>query len=242
MAGMVLRGQSIGGRSVWAGFLVSTLLVLGSGCAQTQVRTAPSARPVAGGERVLIMMPDVVLYELTAAGLLEPKAEWTEWAEEYVLESLKAEISAHGEAYELYHRPPDTDPELLRIHDQLFKLHDTVSSAILLSGALPTKKDRFEWNLGPGTRVLSEQYSSRYALFVLLRDSYATTGRKVLIATYALMGVGVPGGVQRGVATLVDLQTGEVLWSNVLASSSGDLRTPEEASDAVAKLLKGCPL
>jgi hypothetical protein len=56
----------------------------------------------------------------------------------------------------------------------------------------------------------------------------------------SLMDIG--GGQQLGVATLVDLRTGQVVWFNLLAKQSGDLREPGGADAAVAQLLGGMPL
>jgi hypothetical protein len=81
-----------------------------------------------------------------------------------------------------------------------------------------------------------------YALFVYLRDSYTSPGRAALMVAAALFGVGLQGGVQLGFASLVDLQTGQIVWFNRLVSPVGDLRTPEAAEKAVQELLVNNPL
>jgi hypothetical protein len=57
----------------------------------------------------------------------------------------------------------------------------------------------------------------------------------------ALLGVGVSGGVQVGYASLVDLNTGQVLWFNRLTRGSGDLREPEKAQETLDALLQDFP-
>ena len=84
--------------------------------------------------------------------------------------------------------------------------------------------------------------SARYALFVFLRDSYATDGRKAMMALGLLLGVGISLGQQIGFASLVDLNDGRVVWFNLLNAQSGDLRDAASASKSVAKLLDGVPL
>jgi hypothetical protein len=49
------------------------------------------------------------------------------------------------------------------------------------------------------------------------------------------------GGIQVGFASLVDLDTGEVAWFNVLVNQTGDLRTAEPARIAVDSLLTDMP-
>jgi hypothetical protein len=47
---------------------------------------------------------------------------------------------------------------------------------------------------------------------------------------------------QQGFASLVDLETGDVVWFNHLFSTVGDLREPEPARDAIDTLLEGSPV
>ena len=60
--------------------------------------------------------------------------------------------------------------------------------------------------------LLRDKYRADYSLFVHLRDSYASPGR----------GVALEGGSQVGFASLVDLNTGDIVWINRLRRNSGD--------------------
>jgi hypothetical protein len=53
--------------------------------------------------------------------------------------------------------------------------------------------------------------------------------------------VGITAGSQIGYASLVDLETGQVLWFNRLARGTGDLREAGAASESVHALLTGFP-
>jgi hypothetical protein len=81
-----------------------------------------------------------------------------------------------------------------------------------------------------------------------VRDSYASGGRTALrvfgFIAGAAMGTGldIGGGQQHGIATLVDLRTGKVVWFNQLARQSGDLRERDEARKSVDLLLEDLPL
>ena len=74
-----------------------------------------------------------------------------------------------------------------------------------------------------------------------MRDSYASTERKVAMVAMAVLGVAATGGRQVGYATLVDLETGQVLWFNRLSRASGDLREEKSAAESVDALLAGFP-
>ena len=62
------------------------------------------------------------------------------------------------------------------------------------------------------------------------------------ILAAAILGVGIQGGQQVGFISLVDLETGNILWFNRLISGGGDLRTLEPAFNATDNLLEDIPL
>ena len=96
--------------------------------------------------------------------------------------------------------------------------------------------------------ALREATGADYALFTYIRDSYASSGRKAMrvlgfLAGAAMGGyVDIGGGQQVGVATLVDLRTGQVVWFNLMSNQSGDLRDAEGAKETVVDMLTGLPL
>ena len=76
-----------------------------------------------------------------------------------------------------------------------------------------------------------------------IRDSYTSSGRAALrIVGALLLGCDIGGGVQVGVATLVDRRTGQVVWYNLLAKQSGDLRDQEGAATTVRQMLSKLPV
>ncbi len=221
--------------------------ILLTGCAQTTTfYRSESVRPRTAEVRVLLMQPDIELYELSVGGLLEPKADWTATAREHVTAALGAAFQAKN-ARVIPYQPPTQNPSKVYAHTQLVKLHDVVGGTILrhkyVAGLeLPTKKDKFDWTLGQDVHVLREDSGAEYGLFILFRDSYASAGRKAMMFVAALGGVGIPGGAQVGFASLVDLQSGDIVWFNRLINPAGDLRTPEAARKAVENLLADLPL
>lgn len=223
-------------------------LLITAGCVSTSVlRKADFAPRPADSTRVLLMPLDIELSELTAGGMLEPRADWTEQAKTYVRAALDEALRGKHAAVVLYN-PPAGDPEQTKADQQLLMLHEIVGGMILFNSvvALPTKKGRFDWSLGGGVKPLHERTKADYALFVLFRDSYASAGRVALMVGSALTalftGAVVPGGTQIGIASLVDLRSGDIVWFNHLSSGSGDLRTPEAARTAVQSILTELPL
>lgn len=222
-----------------------------SGCAQTTAfYRSESVRPRTSEVRVLLLPPDIELSELTAGGLLEPNAEWTAAAIAHVTTALKQELREKNASIVAYQPPPKGSAKE-HSYNQLLKLHGAVGRTILthhypseglVSFELPSKQGKFDWSLGRDVNVLREEYDTDYALFIYLRDSYATAGRVVLIVAAAFLGIGVPAGQQVGFASLVDLQSGDILWFNRLISPVGDLRTAEPARKGVKNLLADLPL
>lgn len=233
-------------RFSYVSFVLSALAALAA-CTQTEsYRPATIAARPAETARILLMPPDIELYLLTAGGLTEPRADWTAAAKDHVqsvLNDLLRERDANLVAYE----PPQGDPAREHMYTQLIKLHEAVGSSILLHqyGAyarLPGKKGVFDWTLGSEAVALQRDFGADYALFVLVRDSYTSAGRVAVMIGAALLGVGMSGGQQLGFASLVDLRTGDIVWFNVLSSTTGDLREPEPAREGVEALLTDIPL
>jgi hypothetical protein len=225
--------------------LVSAVLIACGGCVTTSQRGDRCATPPAS-TNVLLIEPDIILFELTTGGLEEPRADWTEIAKVNVARKLGEILQKSGDKL-IPHQPPVKTPDRMHTHEQILKLHEVVGQTVLIHKYipvynLPTKEGCFDWGLGECVNSLKEDTGADYALFIYLRDSYTSPGRAALMVAAALFGVGIPGGVQLGFASLVDLQTGQIVWFNRLMSPVGDLRTPEAAEKAIQELLVNIPL
>ena len=242
-----MPNRAILSRNRFAWRLVSAfMLALLGGCATQTWHTDADPLPnLEGTPVVLLMTPDVQLSQVTAGGLNEPHAEWTVAGLGNVGQAVADAMRSRDAAVVPYAEPID-EPDRMESELQLVKLHRAVGTSILIHKymglALPTKTNIFDWSMGPDVQQLGEAYKADYALFVYLRDSYVTPGRVAVIVAMAALGVGMPGGVQAGYASLIDLRTGEVLWFNRLVRGTGDLRTPGPAHEAVQALLDGFPL
>jgi hypothetical protein len=208
--------------------------------AQTASRNlAPGFTALPKDAKVAIAPLDVELFEVSAGGVLVPKADWTEAANTHMGTSLRRKVAALGVATEFI------DDKVADEHAEVLHLYGAVARAISLHHMgplkLPTKADRLDWSFGDAFRPLGEATGARYGLFTWMRDSYASAERKAMMVGLALLGIGVAGGVQVGYASLVDLETGQVLWFNQAASVSGDLRDEKSAAASVDSLLTGFP-
>ena len=125
-------------------------------------------------------------------------------------------------------------------------LHAAIAQSIALHHfgplALPTKEGKLDWSLGESVSSIKRVTGADYALFSWVRDSYASDERVAMMVVMALLGVGIVGGAQVGYASLVDLNTGQVLWFNRLLRVSGDLREPAKATETLNALLEDFPV
>jgi len=232
-----------------AAIIIFTFITLGAaGCATTTHKTTPNLSLRADTKGVLLMPMDIELSALTAGGILEPNASWTADAKKFVHAAINEKIAFQNKAVLIDCKTDSLklDAEQQKLQEQLIKLHEAVGHTILKHKYiplfnLPNKKEEFDWTLGENASFLKEKFGTDYALFVYLRDSYATAGRVAVILVASALGVGVSGGQQVGFASLVDLDTGKVIWFNRLMRGVGDLRNKENAASSVEVLLTDFP-
>ena len=221
------------------------LVALLAGCSTTRDLGEVSKLDDGGdGLRIVLMPLDVELSLMQASGITEPNAEWTATGKTLLKQEITSYVAQHGGALVQY----DADIGDLAAdapETRIIKLHRAVGNTILYTkigtNPMPTKKNSFDWTLGPSVQVLRDKFNADYAMFVFVRDSYTSTGRAFMMIGAAILGVGLQGGNQAGFVSLVDLRTGDVSWFNFLASSTGDLRNEEGAKKTVAKLLDNLP-
>ncbi|CAG1016555.1 hypothetical protein BURC_01386 [Burkholderiaceae bacterium] len=202
---------------------------------------APGFTEIAKDARIVIMPVDVELFSLSAGGVAEPKADWTASA----VQHMKAAMTSKAKSLGLSSSAMDefTADEFA----EQVGLHAAVARSIALHHsfagpwALPTKDGRLDWSFGESMQPLQAKTGARYALFVWVRDSYASAERKAAMIAMALLGVGLAGGSQVGYASLVDLETGRVQWFNRLARGTGDLRETASAVESIEALMAGFP-
>lgn len=220
--------------------LAAVLAIAPAVAAAQSKNLAPGFTDLPKDALVAIMPADIELFSMSAGGVLEPKADWTEAATKHFRAALVAKNKQLGlQSKEVSEQDAD---ELAEVNT----LHAAVAQAIALHHfgplGLPTKDGKLDWSLAEAVRPVKAATGARYALFSWVRDSYASAERKAAMIGMALLGIGIPMGQQTGYASLVDLETGQVLWFNRLARPSGDLREPEPAAETVEALLSSFPV
>ena len=217
--------------------------LLAAGVAQAQSRNlAEGFTTLPRGARVAVLPTDIELFSISGGGVLEPKADWTDAASRHFKAALLQKKKALGlVSVELSERDAD---EL----DEINALHGAIARSIAMHHFgpgflnLPTKDGKLDWSLGEAVQPVRARTGAEYALFSWVRDSYASSERVAAMVVLALLGVGVPGGMQVGYASLVDLSDGRVVWFNRLLRSSGDLREADKAAETIDALLEQFPL
>ena len=225
-----------------------------AGCVSTRQYSDVEFVPPQGDYDLIVMRPIVQVSTVTTGGIPEPRADWTDTARGHLLESLRTQQAGRGgRTLILEHRedaqgvPADTVANLER-------LFIAVGNSIILhryAGLnLPTKRRQgIDWTLGEDAVAFGRATGMDYALFMHAEDQIASTGRvalQVLGIAGCFIGFCAPqgGSGQAAYASLVDLRTGEVVWFNLLQTSSlmpgvsmGDIRTAEGAEQMVERLV-----
>jgi hypothetical protein len=220
-------------------------VVLFAGALQAQEsdpkHLAPGFHARPAGSKLVIVPADMELFSISAGGVLEPKADWTEAAQKNFKAALAVRRDQLGaNAVELQ------DAELDEF-SELNALQRAVAEAVFVHHTgmgmkLPTKNERLDWSLGEAVKPLKARTGADYALFTWIRDSYASDERKATMIAMALLGAISFGGEQIGYASLVDLNSGRVVWFNDLRRMSGDMRDEKAAMETVETLLEGFPV
>jgi hypothetical protein len=221
---------------------VFAAFVLLSGCATTSnVRQIEQLDSIGDDPRIVLMPPDIRYYLVTASGVPEANAEWTESAKANFSKALLDYSDTIGADLKTI-AADNMSPEEF----QYETLHSAVGLTLMQHyfgyAPLPGKAGNFDWSLGPGVRIIGANHEADYALFVYYRDYQASGGRVAFAMLAAVAGVGVStGATEHGFASLVDLKTGDIVWFNVVRAGKGELRNADDAARAVDDLFKDIP-
>jgi hypothetical protein len=231
---------------------LGALLLVISACTSTNVRRADNLKAdakIGVGKSVVILEADVALSELLAGGVTEPRVAWTKSAQAHINSAIEADLMLRNVKLVERLEPKENLEQIKQL--ELLTLavgFSVVNYQLSPYGQLPTKRKDFDWEIGPNVNVLKKAYGADYAIITLVRDSYASDGRKAVavLGTIAGIALGVGAtastGHRLGYTMLVDLQTGKVVWVNFMTSGTGDLRNYIDAKKVVRDMLAGLPL
>jgi hypothetical protein len=224
-----------------AALLIMAGLLTGPAAAQER-NLAPGFSALSKNAKVVVMPTDIELFSISGGGVLEPKADWTDAASRHFKAALIEKKKQLGVGtVDLSEKDADELAEVNTLHAAVARSIAThhFGPGIL---NLPTKEGKLDWSLGEAVKAIRQKSGADYALFSWIRDSYASAERVAAMIALALLGVGVGGGMQIGYASLVDLNTGQVVWFNRMLRGTGDLREAGPAKETLESLLDKFPV
>jgi hypothetical protein len=246
-----------------ARLLIVLLLIAVPGCTAFS-RTVVSPPPInpelesrtQSIDRLVVVSPDIKMYEVSAGGMVEPMDEWSEQAKRNILTSTMTELR-HRSGKQLSALENVTAEQLQTNLQESRALLDAVENAILyapqgfMEADIAGKWNRVHLTLGQEVHDLAPDASA--LLFIQGTERRSTSGRKAMQAGAFVVGLAgavvgapvvvmLPGATTPGVsAALVDTKDGRLLWYNRVMIGS-DLRLSSTAEAVIRELFKDVPI
>ena len=198
------------------------------------------ARP----KKVVLLPPQVFVFELSAGGVPTRMADWEASARDNLSAAAIRRARESG-LFELVPAPQLATADLDQL-DAHIGLYDRVAQSVFVYGrgeqaAWAHKKNEFDYTVGPGLAFLREQTGADAALIVLGADFISSGGRKAAFIAGLALGIIMPLGQSFMTAGIVDLKTGDVQWMSFDASSSMDSRNPADVDGLMRALYQTWP-
>lgn len=194
--------------------------------------------------RVVVVPPEIQMFEVSAGGVPERVKGWSEQAAGAVRASLRQTLLRYG--LELVDLPPldAKDQELMERHLAMFR---RIGEAIAFvqdshDSVWTTRRNQLEFTVGDGLAALGRRLDADGFLFVDGVDFISTTGRRLIFAlsTLAFGLPVVPLGTAYLQAGVLEAQSGDVLWfGRDYRFAAGDLREPETAQRLTTQVFAG---
>lgn len=227
--------------------LAAAALLPAGALAQVFVYSDPALRTssTAVGKKLLVLPPEVSVYEISAGGVIEKVGDWSRQGRDNIAASLRK--LAPRAKFEIATLPDLTEPDRTRI-DEHAALYDVLAGNIWRNRMVadeifgPRAQSGFaDYGIGPGLADLADRTGADALLIVLVHDFISTGERKALFAIGLLLGVGIPLGQTNAAAGLFDLRTGKLLWQSYDTSVTPDVRKAEDADKIVTDLFGAFP-
>lgn len=218
------------------------IILLLAACTSTSPSLAPEiTEPVARGSTILLLRPEIACHEVQTGGRLA-RPDWTARAEASVQAALDGYMRERETTLVAFD-PVSFSPEERAAQEA------AVQSLTRL-GLARTPETSRNVMLNPlELAPLRDAYGADYALAIFLEESYQSLShiamRYSLGMIFGPVWAPMPATGQSGFASLTDLETGKVVWSNVIATPGEtltDIRDPAKARRAIDKLMQDCPI
>lgn len=229
----------------------SLLLIALAGC-QTLPQHRVHQRALAdesvlkAGATTLILPMHVEVKEMSVSGVSEVVPEWSDTAKAKILAYLKSHADSLMAPNNLVEMPELSEQQMdvLKEHINLTKEIWATAQVFPMYGG-PTwveRMKRFDYSIGPGLAFLAESAGARQALLIIGEDVHTTSGRKAFSFVAAAFGVAVPLGYKVMGAALVDLESGDILWTNTkIDAASGSLLKTEDIAASMQTMFEAYP-
>ncbi len=202
---------------------------------------------------VVLIPPQIDVYELSTGGVKERIDEWSEETRQYLIQAFTEQFGSKPNVQFVVLNTDSLNEEQKALLKEVLALYKAVHSSIVyhLYGQAPDrlsgKMKNFDYSLGPGLNQLSPQADA--FLFVKGLDFVPSSGRKTLQTTAIVVGLAlgvmvIPRGEFTAISTsLVDAQSGEILWHKYISTEGGiHVRNESGARKFVKSILKFFPI
>jgi len=228
-----------------AAVLITACVLAGPAlAAQSAIHPALSQNPDARPKKIVLLPPQVFVYELSAGGVPTRMADWEATARDNV-STATTRLARESGVFELV-PAPDLTPAAREELEAHIGLYERVALSVFNFGrgtqdAWAHKKQEFDYTVGPGLAFLRDQTGSDAALIVLGADFISSAGRKAAFIAGLALGVVMPLGQSFMTAGVVDLGTGDVQWMSFDSSASMDSRKADDIDALVRDFYRTWP-
>lgn len=226
-------------------FCASASFIL-SACATGASNLAASDFVLPGElSKVVLMQPSADMALITATGVREARADWTEAAADNLVTAFAKNLEVQGITVERLDDNSNVDKQTLLLAETVMGTALTFGPPMRGStenAVLPTKREAFDYTLGDAVAPLKDMTGADYALFTYAYGNYASAANQILqVAIPALFGqVALPSSGQKvTLISLVDLNDGDLVWMDV--KQGGDPREELQAMGIASEMIKRIP-
>jgi hypothetical protein len=205
---------------------------LAVGCVPALTMRAPNVQVVPS--RLAVVPANVDVAELTFDGLV-PHPQWTAAAEGNVDAVLEGVAVANGASVVDPNVLTDAEVSYDDFLDWSERALIQISLCLQEKGCPEDRRSVAQWSFRGGLESWRPLLNADFVLVVLLRDSHESTG-KAIANFFTMVQVHAQ---QTGIACVVRLSDGQIVWCEHRIDGYGDLREVSPAHTAVDRLVRG---
>jgi hypothetical protein len=194
-----------------------------------------------GVKKVLLVPADIQIFELGVSET-EEVPEWTAQGQQMVDKVLLHRFSDYSKfalTAELSLAPEDQ--ELLDEYNELLYPVINAESTRIRNPAWNVEGSSTKTTLGPGLKFMKDRYGVDYIVFASGQDYISSKGRKAAAVVGAIFGVGIQMGFSYLSVGVVETETGNLLWNNLVFSQEVGFLEEDEVQKAVTASLQTFP-